>query len=51
MANEKFKVKFGLAVGDTAATIDATTGEGVFAEGDNGQITVGKGVGDNGRIY
>jgi len=26
MANEKFKVKFGLAVGDTAATIDATTG-------------------------
>ena len=50
MANEKFKVKFGLAVGDTAATIDATTGEGIFAEGDNGQITVGKGVGDNGRI-
>jgi hypothetical protein len=27
MANEKFKVKFGLAVGDTAATIDATTGD------------------------
>jgi hypothetical protein len=26
MANEKFKVKFGLAVGDTAVTIDATTG-------------------------
>jgi len=26
MSNEKFKVKFGLAVGDTAATIDATTG-------------------------
>lgn len=26
MANEKFKVKFGLAVGDTAATIDGTTG-------------------------
>ena len=50
MSNEKFKVKFGLAVGDTAATIDATTGEGIFAEGDNGQITVGKGVGDNGRI-
>jgi hypothetical protein len=50
MSNEKFKVKFGLAVGDTAATIDATTGEGVFAEGDNGQITVGAGVGDNGRI-
>jgi len=27
MANERFKVKFGLAVGDTAATIDATTGD------------------------
>jgi hypothetical protein len=27
MANEKFKVKFGLAVGDTAATIDATSGD------------------------
>jgi hypothetical protein len=26
MANEKFKVKFGLAVGDTAATVDGTTG-------------------------
>ena len=27
MANEKFKVKFGLAVGDTAATVDGTTGD------------------------
>lgn len=27
MSNEKFKVKFGLAVGDTAATIDATSGD------------------------
>jgi len=27
MSNEKFKVKFGLAVGDTAVTIDATTGD------------------------
>lgn len=27
MANEKFKVKFGLAVGDTAATIDAASGD------------------------
>jgi hypothetical protein len=27
MANEKFKVKFGLAVGDTQATIDGTTGD------------------------
>lgn len=27
MANEQFKVKFGLAVGDTAATIDGTTGD------------------------
>jgi hypothetical protein len=50
MANEKFKVKFGLAVGDTAATIDATTGEGKFAEGDDGQVIVGAGVGDNGKV-
>ncbi len=27
MANEKFKVKFGLAVGDTVATIDGTSGD------------------------
>jgi hypothetical protein len=27
MSNEKFKVKFGLAVGDTAATIDGTSGD------------------------
>ena len=26
MSNEKFKVKFGLAVGDSTATIDAATG-------------------------
>ena len=26
MSNEKFKVKFGLAVGDTVATVDGTTG-------------------------
>ena len=31
MANERFKVKFGLAVGDTSATIDATTGDIVTA--------------------
>jgi hypothetical protein len=31
MSNEKFKVKFGLAVGDTTATIDATTGDIVTA--------------------
>jgi hypothetical protein len=37
MANEKFKVKFGLAVGDTAATIDATTGDIVT----NGDIQLG----------
>ena len=37
MSNEKFKVKFGLAVGDTSATIDATTGDIVT----NGDITVG----------
>lgn len=27
MSNQKFKVKFGLAVGDTAASIDGTTGD------------------------
>jgi len=37
MSNEKFKVKFGLAVGDTAATIDGTTGDIAT----NGDITVG----------
>ena len=31
MSNEKFKVKFGLAVGDTTATIDAATGNIVTA--------------------
>jgi hypothetical protein len=31
MANEKFKVKFGLAVGDTQVTIDGTTGNIVTA--------------------
>ena len=31
MSNEKFKVKFGLAVGDTAATVDGTTGNIVTA--------------------
>jgi hypothetical protein len=33
MSNEKFKVKFGLAVGDTAATIDGTTGN-IVTNGD-----------------
>ena len=36
MSNEKFKVKFGLAVGDTAATIDGTTGNIVT----NGSLTL-----------
>jgi len=31
MANEKFKVKFGLAVGDTVATVDGTTGDIITA--------------------
>ena len=31
MSNEKFKVKFGLAVGDTSATVDGTTGDIVTA--------------------
>ena len=54
MSNEKFKVKFGLAVGDTAATVDGTTGNiittGVLQtdDGTTGEVTVG---GDtNGRI-
>ena len=33
MANEKFKVKFGLAVGDTVATVDGTTGN-IVTQGD-----------------
>ena len=36
MSNEKFKVKFGLAVGDTSATIDATTGDIVT----DGSVTI-----------
>jgi len=42
MANERFKVKFGLAVGDTSATIDATSGDIVtsgIAAINGGQIT------------
>jgi hypothetical protein len=42
MSNEKFKVKFGLAVGDTAATVDGTTGDIVTtgsAAINSGQIT------------
>jgi len=31
MSNEKFKVKFGLAVGDTVATVDGTTGDIITA--------------------
>jgi len=42
MSNEKFKVKFGLAVGDTSATIDGTTGDIITA----GDITV-----NGGQIY
>ncbi|CAB4151949.1 hypothetical protein UFOVP592_44 [uncultured Caudovirales phage] len=54
MANEKFKVKFGLAVGDTAATVDGTTGN-IYTIGDaeinsnlqvNGSATLGNTVGD-----
>ena len=33
MSNEKFKVKFGLAVGDTVATIDGTSGD-IVTSGD-----------------
>ena len=42
MANERFKVKFGLAVGDTSATIDATSGDITTAGNaavNGGQIT------------
>jgi len=56
MANEKFKVKFGLAVGDTVATIDATTGDIVTSgsvttdSGEDGQVVIEAGPGDNGKI-
>ena len=39
MSNEKFKVKFGLAVGDTSATIDGTSGDIITA----GDLTVNGG--------
>ena len=44
MANEKFKVKFGLAVGDTAATVDGTTGD----INTNGSITANQNLQING---
>lgn len=48
MANEKFKVKFGLAVGDTAATVDGTTGD-IATAGDiavnGGDITTSSAAG------
>jgi hypothetical protein len=49
MANERFKVKFGLAVGDTSATIDGASGD-IYTSGDatinqnlqvNGTTTLG----------
>lgn len=44
MSNEQFKVKFGLAVGDTVATIDGTTGN-IVTSGDasinGGDLVVG----------
>jgi len=55
MANEQFKVKFGLAVGDTAMTVDAATGNtetngiGVFKQNTTGEVTLGDGSG-NGSI-
>jgi hypothetical protein len=54
MSNEKFRVKFGLAVGDTAATIDGTSGD-IYTAGDatvnsnlqvNGATTLGNAAGD-----
>jgi len=56
MSNEKFKVKFGLAVGDTQATIDGTTGDlvtngtGTFDADTDGQVIIGTDVSNNGRI-
>jgi len=35
MSNEKFKVKFGLAVGDTVVTVDGTTGDIVTVGGES----------------
>jgi len=55
MSNEKFKVKFGLAVGDTSMTVDAATGNtetagiGVFKQNTTEQVTIGDGSG-NGSI-
>ena len=56
MSNEKFKVKFGLAVGDTAATIDGTTGDIVtngtvtVDNAQDGQVVIEAGPGNNGKI-
>lgn len=51
MANEKFKVKFGLAVGDTVATIDGSTGD-IATSGDlavgGGDITT---IASTGSIF
>ena len=55
MSNEQFKVKFGLAVGDTSMTVDAATGNtetnglGVFKQNTTGAVTIGDGSG-NGSI-
>lgn len=55
MANEKFKVKFGLAVGDTSMTVDAPTGNietdgtATFKSATTGEVIVGDGSG-NGSI-
>ena len=56
MSNEKFKVKFGLAVGDTVATIDGTSGDIVTTgtvtvdSGQDGQVVIEAGPGNNGKI-
>ena len=50
MSNEKFKVKFGLAVGDTALTVDGTTGDTItdgylqVSNNTTGEVTVGGGT-------
>tara|TARA_R110000868_G_scaffold376756_1_gene641833 strand:- start:214 stop:3096 length:2883 start_codon:yes stop_codon:yes gene_type:complete len=55
MSNEQFKVKFGLAVGDTKMSVDAATGNtetdgiGVFKRSTTGEVTLGDGSG-NGSI-
>jgi len=53
MSNEKFKVKFGLAVGDTTMTVDAATGNIITQGGQSTSDTItagGKAIDANGNV-